>query len=87
MTGDDLRALCQTQADFRTMPDKTIELPSGQQADQLSWTQDGNVLSVSTKQGALYSYLVKVPCMCAGWDSRVVRVRRSCFTIMRASES
>ena len=29
------------------------------------------MLSVSTKQGSLHSYLMKVPCLCAGWDTKV----------------
>ena len=59
------------EADFRATPAQTLQLPNGGYADQLAWTQDGNVLSVSTKQGALHSYLMKVPCLCAGWDTKV----------------
>ena len=58
------------EVDFRAMPDKTITLPAGQTADQLCWTQDGNVLTVSTQQGHVHTYLVKVPCLCAGWCVR-----------------
>ena len=37
------------------IPAQTLQLPDNGWADQLAWTQDGNVLSVSTKQGALHS--------------------------------
>lgn len=117
------------------MPSQTLQLPQGQ-ADKLAWTQGGNVLSVSTKQGALHTcassssyelfdagrpqffyacsrfahivhgmllnsphaflsdlvllahghvirYLMKVPCLCAGWDTKVAylaSLRELCVT-------
>eukprot|EP01045_Picozoa_sp_COSAG04_P057198 COSAG04_NODE_27131_length_286_cov_0.967914_1_plen_43_part_01 len=41
------------------------------------------MLSVSTKQGSLHSYLMKVPCLCAGWDTKVAflaSLRELCVT-------
>ena len=29
---------------------------------------------LSTAQGSIYAYLVKVPCLCAGWDTRVAHL-------------
>ena len=104
------------------IPSQTLTLPDGGYADKLAWTQGGNVLSVSTKQGALHScaashpfdlrdieetplvslscsslcvashvlsdvyssrYLMKVPCLCAGWDTKVAflaSLRELCVT-------
>lgn len=52
----------------------TINLPENGTADKLEWSQGGNVLSVSTTQGAIHSYLMKVPCLSANWDTRVVNL-------------
>ena len=68
---------------MQNRPAQTLQLPDHGQADQLAWTQDGNVLSVSTKQGSLHSYLMKVPCLCAGWDTKVAflaSLRELCVT-------
>lgn len=40
--------------------------------EKIGWTQDGQILTVSTKDGHLFSYLTSIPLMNDAMDSRVV---------------
>uniref|UniRef100_A0A4W4G701 Anaphase-promoting complex subunit 4 WD40 domain-containing protein n=1 Tax=Electrophorus electricus TaxID=8005 RepID=A0A4W4G701_ELEEL len=39
--------------------------------DQISWTDDGQLLAVSSQQGTLHVYLTRLPILGGGWGTRI----------------
>lgn len=48
----------------------TIEEERGQ-LDKLNWSDDGQFLSISTKDGSLYTYLTKLPLVCSSFKTKI----------------
>ncbi|KAK9830069.1 hypothetical protein WJX72_009571 [[Myrmecia] bisecta] len=61
-------------AEIREVAGDAIELGPNQFICSLGWTQDGQLLTVATLDGQLYTYLASLPVVSGAWGTRVAHL-------------